>query len=60
MSMTPSATAHPGPAVRASSSQNRAAARSIPAGSHPRSNRAEASVRRARRLEVRAMAMGTK
>ena len=33
---------------------------SIPQGSQPRSKRAEASVRRPRRLEVRAMAMGVK
>ena len=59
-SMTPSASLNAGPAVRASNSQNRSAARSMPAGSQPRSNLAEASVRRLSRLDVRAMAMGTK
>jgi hypothetical protein len=32
----------------------------MPHGSHPRSKRAEASVRSPRRLDVRAMAMGVK
>lgn len=59
-SMTPAATVTEGPATAASSWQNRSAARSMPLGSQPRSNRADASVRRFRRLDVRAMAIGTK
>ena len=39
---------------------NRLTAASMPQGSQPRSKRAEASVRRPSRLEVRAMAMGVK
>ena len=58
-SSMPSATRSPG-TLSASSSQNRRTAGSIPQGSTPRSKRAEASVRRPRRLDVRAIAIGAK
>ena len=48
------------PALTASSSQKRSAALSMPSGSTPRSNLAEASVRSASRFDVRAIAIGEK
>ena len=59
-SIVPAATRIDAPAVSANRSMNRDAARSIPAGSQPRSKRAEASVRSTSRVEVLAMAMGSK
>ncbi len=59
MSMMPSRTVRPG-TLSARSWLKRLTAASMPQGSHPRSKRAEASVRRPSRLEVRAMAMGVK
>ena len=46
------------PAIRASSWQKRATARSTPSGSTPRSKRTDASERRPSRFDVRAMASG--
>ncbi len=58
-SSIPSATRSPG-TLSASNWQKRCTDGSIPHGSQPRSKRADASLRRPRRLEVRAMAMGEK
>ena len=58
-SSMPSATRSPG-TLSASSWQKRRTDGSIPQGSQPRSKRADASVRRPRRLDVRAIAMGAK
>ena len=55
----PSQTVRPG-MLSARSWLKRLTAASIPQGSQPRSKRAEASVRRPSRLDVRAMAMGVK
>ena len=58
-SSRPSATSRSG-TLSPSSWQKRATEVSIPQGSQPRSKRADASVRRPSRLEVRAMAIGVK
>ena len=58
-SSMPSATSSPG-TLSASSWQKRRTDGSITHGSTPRSKRADASVRRPRRLDVRAIAMGVK
>src|SRR5688500_20292180 len=47
------------PATWLASWQKRATARATPSGSTPRSNRTDASVRKARRLDVRATAAGS-
>ena len=58
-SSMPSATVRPG-MLSPSSWQNRRTDGSMAQGSTPRSKRADASVRRPSRLEVRAMAIGVK
>ena len=59
MSRVPSATARSG-TLSASNWLKRWTEASMPQGSVPRSKRADASVRKPRRFEVRAMAIGVK